>query len=287
VVDRRSFFKAGAALLGSYAPLFTGPSRLPIVTPSERLDRIGIQLYSLRRELAKDFEGTLARVAQIGYTEVEFAGYYDRTPAEVKAALERTGLDAPSAHVPISLLRENWPKTVDAARLMGHRYLIVAWIPEDERATAKAMMRIAELFQKAGAEAKAGGLRFGFHNHDVDFMPIGGRGGKAPFDVLLEKTDPGHVAFELDLYWITKAGRDPLAYFARYPGRFELVHVKDSGGPPDHRMVDVGRGTIDFRRIFARRREAGIHHFFVEHDDPPDPLGFARASYTFLSRLEF
>ena len=96
-----------------------------------------------------------------------------------------------------------------------------------------------------------------------------------------------HVTFELDLYWITKAGRDPLTYFARYPGRFELVHVKDSGGPPEHRMVDVGRGTIDFRRIFARRREAGIHHVFVEHDDPPDPLGFARASYTYLRGLEF
>jgi sugar phosphate isomerase/epimerase len=287
VVDRRGFFKVGAALLGSYVPLFTGRSAWPVIDPSDRLDRIGIQLYSLRRELAKDFERTLARVAEIGYTEVEFAGYYDRTPAQVKAALERTGLRAPSAHIPISLLRESWAKTLDEARVMGHRYLIVPSIPEDELATADGVTRVAELFQRAGAEAKAAGLRLGFHNHDVDFMPIGGRGGKAPFDLLLEKTDPAHVAFELDLYWISKAGRDPLAYFARYPGRFELVHVKDSGGPPEHRMVDVGRGTIDFKRIFARRREAGIQHFFVEHDDPPDPLGFARASYTFLSRLEF
>lgn len=287
MVDRRGFFKVGAALLGSYVPLFPGPSAWPVGGPSDRLDRIGIQLYSLRRELAKDFEGTLARVAEIGYTEVEFAGYYDRTPAQVKAALDRTGLSAPSAHVPISSLRESWARTLDDARVMGHRYLIVPAIPEDERATAEGVTRVAELFQTAGAEAKAAGLRLGFHNHDVDFMPIGGRGAKAPFDLLLEKTDPGNVVFEMDLYWITKAGRDPLAYFARYPGRFELVHVKDSGGPPEHRMVDVGRGTIDFKRIFARRREAGIQHFFVEHDDPPDPLGFARASYAFLRRLEF
>ena len=287
MVDRRGFFKVGAALLGSYVPLFTDRSAWSVSNPSDRLDRIGIQLYSLRRELANDFEGTLARVAEIGYAEVEFAGYYDRTPAQVKAALARTGLGAPSAHVPIPSLRESWARTLDEARTMGHRYLIVPWIPDDERATADGMARVAELFQKAGAEAQASGLRLGFHNHDVDFLPIGGQGAKAPFDILLEKTDPGHVTFELDLYWITKAGRDPLAYFARYPGRFELVHVKDSGGPPEHRMVDVGRGTIDFRRIFARRREAGIHHVFVEHDDPPDPLGFARASYTYLRGLEF
>jgi sugar phosphate isomerase/epimerase len=287
VVDRRGFFKAGAALLGSYVPLFTGRPVSPVIGHSDRLDRIGIQLYSLRRELAKDFERTLAQVAQIGYAEVEFAGYYDRTPAQVKAALERTGLSAPSAHVPISALRESSAKTLDQARTMGHRYLIVPWIPDDERATADGVTRVAELFQRVGAEAKAAGLRLGFHNHDVDFMPIGGRGGKVPFDLLLEETDPEHVAFEMDLYWIIKAGRDPLAYFTRYPGRFELVHVKDSAGAPEHHMVDVGRGTIDFRPIFARRREAGTHHFFVEHDDPPDPLGFARASYAFLSRLEF
>jgi sugar phosphate isomerase/epimerase len=284
-MDRRSFFKAGATLLGSSVPLFRSQSAWPVMPSAERLDRIGIQLYSLRTELAKDFDGTLARVAKIGYREVEFAGYYDRTPAQVKSALERTGLSAPSAHVPISLLRENWPRTLDQARMMGHQYLIVPWIPEEERATADGMTRVAELFQRAGAEAKSSGVRLGFHNHDVDFVPT--NGGKAPFDILLEKTDAAHVAFEMDLYWIIKAGRDPLGYFARYPGRFELVHVKDSAGPPQHRMVDVGQGTIDFKRIFARRREAGIRHFFVEHDEPPEPFVFARASYAFLSRLEF
>jgi sugar phosphate isomerase/epimerase len=284
-MDRRSFFKAGATLLGSTVPLFRSQFAWSVRDSAERLDRIGIQLYSLRTELAKDFDGTLARVAKIGYSEVEFAGYYDRTPAQVKAALERTGLSAPSAHIPITELRENWAKTLDQARSIGHRYLIVPWIPEEERATADGMTRVAELFQKAGEQAQANGIRLGFHNHDVDFTPT--KGGKVPFDILLEKTDPAHVAFEMDLYWIIKAGRDPLAYFARYPGRFELVHVKDSAGPPQHRMVDVGQGTIDFKRIFARWRDAGIKHFFVEHDEPPDPLGFARASYAFLSRLEF
>jgi sugar phosphate isomerase/epimerase len=277
-MDRRSFLKLGAALWAVGVP--------PLQPPS-RLDRIGVQLYSLRRELAKDFEGTLARVAAIGYAEVEFAGYDGRTPAQVAAALDRAGLKAPSAHVPFSELRENWARTLDAARIVGHRYLIVPAIPEGERVTVDGVKRVAELFERAGMEAKAAGLRCGFHNHDVDFAPIGGRKGSAPFDILLQETTPDHVVFELDLYWITKAGRDPLHYFARHPGRFELVHVKDSAGPPEHRMVDVGRGTIDFRSIFARRQQAGIRHFFVEHDEPADPLGFARASYGFLRRLEF
>lgn len=104
--------------------------------------------------------------------------------------------------------------------------------------------------------------------------------------MLLAETDPASVGFELDLMWIDKAGQDPLTYFSRYPGRFEMVHVKDSTGAPEYRQVDVGRGTIDFRRILARREQAGIRHLFVEHDDPPDPLAFARASYDYLDRLE-
>jgi sugar phosphate isomerase/epimerase len=276
-LDRRGFLQLGAAFLGLGLPSLRQPVRL---------DRIGIQLYSLRREMEKDFEGTLARVAAIGYAEVEFAGYFGRTPGQVAEVLERTRLRAPSAHVPFPELRENWTRVLAAARTMGHRYVIIPAIPDEERATPQAMGRVAALFQQAGGEAKAAGIRCGFHNHDVDFVPFDGARHTTPFDILLQETSPDHVTFELDLYWITKAGRDPLEYFARYPGRFELVHVKDSAGAPAHRMVDVGQGTIDFRRIFARREQAGIRHYFVEHDDPADPLGFARASYRYLRGLE-
>jgi len=277
-MDRRDFLKLGAAVLSLGLP----PLRL-----SDRLERIGIQLYSLRRDMAEDFEGTLARVAAIGYTEVEFADYFGRPAMQVAAALDRAGLRAPSAHVPIERLREDWGRTLEAARLMGHRYLIVPWIPDEDRATPDAVKRVAALFERAGSEARAAGIKCGFHNHDVDFAPIRGTRDTTPFDILLRETTPEHVVFELDLYWITKAGRDPLDYFARYPGRFELVHVKDSAGAPEHRMVDVGRGRIDFRSIFARHEQAGIRHYFVEHDEPADPFGFARTSYEFLKRLEF
>jgi sugar phosphate isomerase/epimerase len=107
------------------------------------------------------------------------------------------------------------------------------------------------------------------------------------YDVLLDRTDPDDVGFEMDLYWITKAGHDPVAYFDRYPGRFPTVHVKDSAGPPANRITDVGSGTIDFKRIFARRKQAGIRHAFVEHDHPTDAFASIKASHDYLARLTF
>src|SRR5690606_23543641 len=118
-----------------------------------------------------------------------------------------------------------------------------------------------------------------FHNHDTEFKEVGGR---RILDALLDETDHKLVDFELGLYWITKAGADPFDYFRRYPGRFPLVHVKDSGGAPEHRMTEVGRGTIAFARIFAARKQAGMKHFFVEHDNPSDPLSSVRVSYRHL-----
>jgi sugar phosphate isomerase/epimerase len=250
----------------------------------ERLERVGLQLYTVRDVLARDFESTLARIAAIGYRELEFAGYAGRKPEAVAAVLDRNGLRAPAAHIPLDALRNQWRATVEAAHVIDHDYIIVPWLDEKERRTIADYERIAELFNRLGRSARQADLRFAYHNHDFEFTPIDGR---IPFDVLLDRTDPEHVAFELDLYWITKAGHDPVAYFDRYPGRFPTVHVKDSAGAPAHRMTDVGAGTIDFRRIFARRKQAGIEHAFVEHDRPADPMASIRASYDYLSRLTF
>jgi sugar phosphate isomerase/epimerase len=140
------------------------------------------------------------------------------------------------------------------------------------------------LLNRAGEAAARAGIHFAYHNHDFEFIALDGR---LPYDVLLQATAPRHVTFELDLYWITRGGQDPLAYFARWPGRFRLVHVKDSDGPPDHRMADVGSGTIDWGRIFAHGKQAGIEHFFVERDDAPEPLASIAASYAYLHKLRF
>jgi sugar phosphate isomerase/epimerase len=272
---------AGAAGTRHRLPV-GGADLVHAASPSGAGTPVGVQLYTVRTALQRDFEGTLAALRAIGVREVEFAGYHGRSPGAVRAALERTGLAAPSAHVPIDAVRGDLPGLLEAARVMGHRYLVVAWLPEQERRSLDGYRAVADLFNRVGRETQAAGLQFAYHNHAFEFDRLDGR---LPYDVLLERCDPRYVAFEMDLYWITRGGQDPLAYFARRPGRFPLVHVKDSAGPPDHRMVDVGAGRLPWKAIFARRQQAGIRHAFIEHDDPEDPLGSVRRSYAYLRTL--
>ena len=250
---------------------------------SARLEKIGLQLYTVRDQMKADFEGTLARVAEIGYKEVEFAGYFDHTPADVRAILDRHGLTAPSTHVG-DTSPEAWKASLDAAKTIGHEYIVVPWIPQERRLTLDGWKRVAADFNRAAQAAHDAGLQFGYHNHDFEFPKLEGQ---VPYDVLLQNTDPKLVQLEIDLYWITKAGQDPLAYFSRWPGRVPLVHVKDSAGPPEHKMMDVVQGKIDWKRIFAKKDQAGIKHAFVEHDQPPQPFDDIAVSYRNLSQLEF
>jgi sugar phosphate isomerase/epimerase len=241
----------------------------------------GLQLYTVRSEMQRDFDGTLARVAEIGYREVEFAGYFERLPAQVRASLQAVGLAAPAAHIALDAFAGELDRTLDSAAEMGHRYVIVAWVG-DERRSADGYRRTADEFNGFGEAARTRGLVFGYHNHDFEFAAVGDTNG---YDILLENTDPQNVGFEMDLFWITKAGHDPLAYFERWPGRFPAVHVKDMDGSPEQRMVDVGAGTIDFASIFARSEQAGIRHYFVEHDNPADPMESIRQSHLALAGL--
>ena len=278
-MKRRSFLAQSAAGLAAMALPRTAGGTGP-----SRLGRIGVQLYTVRDALQRDFEGTLARVASIGYEEVEFAGYMGQTAAQVRDAMRRTGLSAPSAHVPFAALGKEWDRVLDDAHTIGHRYVVMPWLDEKDRQDLDAYRRIADRLNHAGESAARAGIRVAYHNHDFEFTPMENR---LPYDVLLQSTDPRYVLLELDLYWITKGGKDPLAYFARWPGRFRLVHVKDSVGPPEHRMADVGAGTIDWGRIFAQRKQAGIEHVFVERDEPPDPFASIAASHAYLRHLRF
>jgi sugar phosphate isomerase/epimerase len=128
----------------------------------------------------------------------------------------------------------------------------------------------------------ASGVGVGFHNHDVEFRPVDGR---LPMDILVAETDPALVTFELDLYWISVAGHDPVTYLNSHPGRFSMVHVKDMDGSEERRMVDPGEGTIDFPGIYAARERAGIRHWFVEHDRPADAWTTARTGFAYLDAL--
>ena len=247
------------------------------------IERVGIQLYTVRAGMQRDFEGTLARIAEIGYQDVEFAGYFGRTPAQVRAALNLAGLAGVATHIPGADVAADPDRIVAETAEIGCQYLVAAWIDQGERQTIADWQRWAERFNRTGEKAKAAGIRFAYHNHDYEF---GRLQNQLPYDVLIRSTDSGLVSFEMDLYWLIKAGHDPLAYFARYGARFPLLHVKDSAGAPEHRMVDVGDGSIDFRRIFSRREQAGVRHYFVEHDEPPNAMESARRSFAYMRGLE-
>jgi sugar phosphate isomerase/epimerase len=244
-----------------------------------------MQLYTVRRELEKDFEGTLAKVAALGYKEVEFAGYFGRGASEVKALLRRHRLAAPAAHVQLSALRGDLQPLISAAQTIGHKYLLVAYLSAEERRTLDDYRRHADLFNEAGARMLREGIRFAYHNHDFEFAPIEGR---VPYDLLLERTDPRAVKLELDLYWTVKGGASPVEYFGRHPGRFHLLHVKDMDSTPRRFFADVGKGVIDFKTIFAHAARAGVRHYFVEHDEPPgSPFDSLRVSFDYLRQLQF
>lgn len=282
-MDRRAFVETVAA-----ATLATHVSRLP--SSGSRIPRIGLQLYTVRDLMQRDMAGTLAAVAKIGYQEVEFAGFFDKTPGDIRAMLETNGLAAPSGHVPFEAIDTGWDQVLDAAHTLGQRYVCVAWIPEQARKDLDGWKRVAETLNRAGAACNRSNLTFAFHNHSYEFVPLAGQ---LPYDVLLAATDPALVKLEMDLFWITYGGQDPLAYFAKYPGRVPLVHVKDMAPKPradiaaDSVMRAVGKGSIDWKRIFAQSPQAGIKHYFVEHDTPGDALASIKTSYDYLKALDF
>lgn len=279
--DRRRFLRSGGAgVIGALLPDWKLGA-----PPAARLERIGIQLYTLRRELARDPDGTLARVAEIGFREVEFAGYPPGPPAELRRRLERLGLRAPSSHVALRAADPAWERTLETAAAVGQRYVVVAFVSPAERGSLDDWKRVAARFNQAGEAARRRGLVFCYHNHDFEFVPLEGR---IPYDVLLSETDPRLVQLELDLYWITKGGQDPLDYFAKWPGRFPLVHVKDMDATPRRYFADLGTGTINFARIFRQAKPAGIRHYFYEQDETPgDPFASAAASLGYLRGLRF
>jgi sugar phosphate isomerase/epimerase len=286
MIDRRTF-------MGTMGAAYLASTRMRAAS----IQRVGAQLYTVRDAMQKDFEGTLAKVAAIGYKEVEFAGYFDKSPQQIKEILSRNGLTSPSAHIDYpSLTGDAWAKAIEGAKTIGHDYLINAWVDESVRKEPGSWKRIAETYNRAGEISKKSGIQFASPHHNFEFEPVDG---KLPYDFLLETCDPKLVQMEMDLCWITSAGKDPLDYFRRYPGRFPLVHVKGLSKKPAQGaatpipqvlpdITDVGHNDIiDWKRIFAHSKEAGIKHYFVEHDVPKDPFASLKASYEYLSTLQF
>jgi sugar phosphate isomerase/epimerase len=265
-MDRRTFIGSVTAAALT--------SRLGWAASEHRIEKIGLELYTVRDLLAKDFEGTLAQVAKIGYKEVEFAGYFahlpefNPLPKRAREILDADGLSAPATHVPYSaLVPENWARVIEASKILGHDYIVNPSIDRELLKQPDGWKRAAETFNRAGEE----------------FKPMAD--GKLPYDILLSESDPKLVKMEMDLGWAHEAKVDPLAYFAKYPGRFPLVHVKDFD--KNDMMTEVGSGVIDWKKIFAKSELAGIKHYLVEHDNPMLPLMSVEKSYQYLKQLTF
>jgi sugar phosphate isomerase/epimerase len=296
-MNRRTFIESSLATVA----LTSLPARALAAT--HQIDKVGLQLYTVRDAMKKDFAGTIARVASVGYKEVEFAGYFDHSPADIRGILDKNGLAAPSCHFGYDVIEKHLPETIDGAHTVGHTYIVCPWIDEKLRKSPDGWKRVVDLFNQAGATCKKAGIQFGYHNHTFEFEPDANLGRKLPYDFLLDNTDKELVKMEMDLCWISVTGQDPVAYFNRYPGRFPLVHVKDVKQMPKVApgktqefvettfektvMTEAGSGVIDWKRIFANSDEAGIKHYFVEHDAPADPFASIAASYKYLSTLRF
>ena len=291
-LNRRTFLfqlaamTASGSLLASCARAGVGTSTAAAATRSATSpDFIGLQLYTVRDQLQADFEGTLARIAQIGYKNMEFAGYYNRTPEQVRATLDKLNLVSTSSHIGAPLLRQDAAGQIKAAKTIGQDYIT---IPSYQFGKDLAGWRkgVAE-FNQWGAMCRDAGLKLAYHNHNFEFAPLEGTTG---YEILQNEVDPKLVDFELDLYWANFAGQDPLALFARHPGRFAMWHVKDMVVTDDKKgMSPVGKGMIDFKSYFAHAQQSGLKHFFVEHDSasqyPGGSLASIEASYQYLHQL--
>jgi sugar phosphate isomerase/epimerase len=256
-----------------------GMTSLPSHASARRIERPGVQLYTLREAMARDASATLAAIAAAGYAEVELAGTGNLDVAGFAQALRNAGLVAPSAHVPLDAIRNQPEQLLDMAKIIGCTWLVLPWIAPDLRNPA-GYAAVIETLNRFGERCQKTGVQLAYHNHDFEFAQVGG---EVAYDLLLRACDHALVQFELDLYWVTHAGADGVAYLRATPERFPLCHVKDRNATGE--MVDVGQGTIDFAAHFAAG--SGLRHWFVEHDQPNDALASILTSIKALKEIRF
>ncbi len=263
------------ALLG----LLAGATALPARATQHRIERAGVQLYTLRNAMALDAAATLAAVAAAGYSEVELAGTGNLNAEQFAQAFRNTALTAPSAHVPYDLIRDQPEELLAMAQVIGCKYLVLPWLSPELR-NLRGYAAAIDLLNHFGDQCFKSGVQLCYHNHDFEFERCDG---EVAYDRLLRECDRERVKFELDLYWVTHAGADGAAYLRADPERYPLCHVKDSSATGE--MVDVGQGVIDFAALFAAG--SGVRHYFVEHDNPGDALASVISSLQALKRIRF
>ncbi|MEJ2594989.1 MAG: sugar phosphate isomerase/epimerase [bacterium] len=258
-----------------------------ILLAKDKRRTIGIQLYTLRDMLAEDFEGTLDTISRIGYTTVESFGYmegkfFGNYPGEFKNILHDYGLKHVSTHIKLSL--KDAPEIIDDTLESGAQYLILPWLPEEDRQSLDDYKKLADELNQIGTLCQKAGLHFGYHNHAFEFEEMDGM---IPYNILLDNTEPELVCMELDIYWVVRAGYNPQEYFNRNPGRFKLWHVKDMDESEEMKFAPVGKGIINFQAIYKQKEKAGLKYSFVEQDNHlnEDPVQNIKDSFRYLSDL--
>ena len=279
-MKRRAFIQTlGAAAAGGMAL----PSQLRF---PKRLDRIGLELYAVRHEMAKDPEKTLAAIRAIGYTDVELLWSFDnfrRTAAQVAETLKKEGLRAPSAHISPIILFVGWERSLETAKQLGHQYLIVPDFGGETTRTLDDWREWADRFNTAGAVARKAGIWLAFHNEADHMKPINGM---APYDVFVERLDPSVVRLQLDTGNMLIGGGDPMRYLEKYRDRYWSFHLKDV--VPDRSSdTRLGKGIFDFKRFLAAVPALEQKPCYVEDESPSDELAAARSNFDYLHTLDF
>lgn len=252
---------------------------------SRKIDKIGIQLWTVREMFKTDPVGTFKMLAKVGYQQVEFANLEPLpiSPKELRKVADDVGISFPAAHFNPNFHFEQPQFVIDTAGELGCKYVINSWVDEKDR-TKAGYQKQADMFNAVGAKMRAAGLIYGFHNHEFEFKKMDGE--KTGYDILVQNTDPALVMMELDMYWVVDGGADILDLLNRYSGRFKTCHIKDRTA--DGKMVNVGEGVIDWKTALGKATDQGMEYYFVEHDEPAKPTDAAVAiSYNYLRALRF
>jgi sugar phosphate isomerase/epimerase len=250
---------------------------------------IGVQLYSVRELLPKDFDGTLAKLRAAGYSEVEAAGYYDRTAAEFRKSMDKAGLRCTSTHHTLELLLAKGDELIEYGHELGLDYIICPWPRRRDPAQTGALTLddwrwVAGELNRIGEKVKAAGMVFGYHNHGPEF---GSEGGVVFYDELLRFTDPKLVCFELDCGWAGTTARSSVEYLSKTPERFPLLHVKDmvKGANGQFHSTVMGRGVLDYRPIL--RAATSLKHYYIEQEEfDMDVMEALRLDADYMKKLE-
>ncbi len=297
-MHRRSFLKTTSLYS---AGILAAPALSSFLSAEK--PAIGLQLYTVRDAMQADPTGTLAKVAGIGYNSLEGATYtgtekfYGMDPKTFSGVLKTNGLVMRSCHYRLGedgsggvltdgvfkgTILHDWDKAVEDAHALGIKYMVWAWLSPKERLGLDHYKKMAGDFNIAGEKCKKAGIQFCYHNHDFEFDK---QDGKYPYDVLLNDTDAQLVKMEMDLYWVTKAGQDPITLINQHPGRFPLWHLKDMDNTSEHAFTEVGNGVIDFKKIFTNKEKSGMKYFFVEQDKcPGSPFDSITKSISYIKK---